>query len=175
MVLSKFAKGEWERFARRRKKKAKRDRSPSESSRGRENPRSSSPAAHSSSEAPARARPANGSVDRNIDIDIDRSRATTLDLSGNRSRSPLEDGRPSGQGSPQPSTSKAADALYAPPEPAIAQSPGPLGSQGLERKTAPLFSKRKALPAPVAAVPVVADKAPRRSPVGVRAADPVTR
>ncbi|XP_068224164.1 nascent polypeptide-associated complex subunit alpha, muscle-specific form-like, partial [Palaemon carinicauda] len=103
--------------------------------------------------------------------------ATTLDLSRDRSRSPSEDGRPSGQCelSPQLSTSTAADALYV-PEIATAQPPDPSGSQGLERASAQLTPKRKAPPAlPVAVVPAVPDEAPRHSPLGIRATVPADR
>ncbi|XP_068216548.1 proteoglycan 4-like [Palaemon carinicauda] len=81
-----------------------------------------------------------------------------------------------------PSTSNVPDARDAPPDPAAAQSPGPSGLKGLERKTAPLALKRQVLPvrpsAAVIAVPAVAavpDLAPRRSPTRVRATVPATR
>ncbi|XP_068206746.1 uncharacterized protein [Palaemon carinicauda] len=106
-----------------------------------------------------------------------KARPPLRHLSGDRSRSPSEDGRPSEQRelSPRTSTSKAADVFFAPPETATAQSPGPSGSQGLERETAPLALKRKAPPAlPPAVVPDVPEVAPRRSPLGVRASVPAS-
>ncbi|XP_068217807.1 uncharacterized protein DKFZp434B061-like [Palaemon carinicauda] len=108
--------------------------------------------------------------------------ATTLDLSGDRSRSPSDDGRPSGHSNHSPSRPAdllspfdVADARCAPPDPATAQAPGPSGLKGLERKTAPLALKRQVLPAcppAAAAVPVLA---PQRSPTCVRAPVPATR
>ncbi|XP_068237157.1 proline-rich protein 36-like [Palaemon carinicauda] len=107
--------------------------------------------------------------------------ATNLDLSGDHSRSPSDDGRPSGHSdkSPSPSTSKAPDACDAPPDTATAQSQGPSGLKGLERKTAPLALKRQVPPvrSPVAdaAVPAaVLDLAPRHSPSHVWATVPAT-
>ncbi|XP_068227867.1 ESX-1 secretion-associated protein EspI-like [Palaemon carinicauda] len=104
--------------------------------------------------------------------------ATNLDLSGDRSRSPSEDDRPSGHSdlSPRPSTSRAPDARDTPPDTTTAQSPGPSGLKGLERKTAPLALKHQAPPerSPVADA-TVPDLAPRRSPSGVRATVPAMR
>ncbi|XP_068214532.1 uncharacterized protein [Palaemon carinicauda] len=98
--------------------------------------------------------------------------ATTLDLSRDRSRSPSDDGRPSGHSDQSssrpadlPSPFDVADARCAPPDPATAQALRPLGLEGLERKTAPLALKRQVLPARPPAAAVVPVLAPQRSPV----------
>ncbi|XP_068234429.1 serine/arginine repetitive matrix protein 1-like [Palaemon carinicauda] len=108
--------------------------------------------------------------------------ATTLDVSGDSSRSPSEEGRPSGpcDQSPSrpanlPSPFEDADAHYVPPKPAIAQAPVPSGHKGLERKTVPHTLKRQVKPAFPHAAAAIPDLAPQRSPACVRAPVPVTR
>ncbi|XP_068226504.1 serine/arginine repetitive matrix protein 2-like [Palaemon carinicauda] len=108
--------------------------------------------------------------------------ATTLDFSGERSRSPSEEDRPSGpcDQSPSkpadlPSPFKDADAQYALSKPVITQAPVPSGHKGLERKTAPQTLKRQVKPARHHAAAAVPDLALQRSPARVRAPVPVMR
>ncbi|XP_068237060.1 proteoglycan 4-like [Palaemon carinicauda] len=74
-----------------------------------------------------------------------------------------------------PSPFEDADALYPPPEPAIAQAPVPSGHKGLERKSVLHTLKRQVKPSLPHAAAAIPDLALQRSPASMRAPVPVTR